>query len=398
VAVTDIDNVSSGGARNVESDLSGAVVHPTDATHKDIVWSVKEAGGTGVANIVDNKFTPAAAGTLVLTATIANGSAEGTPYTKDFTIVIDANITPVTNITGIPTAGIVNELVDLSGATIVPSNASFQSIVWSVKTAGAGITSITGTSFTPTAVGTVTLTATIANGVASGTPYTKDFAIAVDVRPVTGINFPSSGTGLTSITPSGTTSTANGKAGTEIDLSNAAATPGNATNTSIAWSVTSDGTTGAPTGAMSGNKVTPTAAGTLVITGTVAGGAAGGTAYTHTLTITVVFVPVTDFIFPGSGTGLTDIATDGTDAHKANGANGTEIDLSNVTVFPTDATKKDIEWSVDTNVAGISVTGLDTTGKFTPDKAGTLVLTGTVENGKTNGTADYEHTLTITIP
>jgi hypothetical protein len=369
VAVTDIDNVSSGGARNVESDLSGAVVHPTDATHKDIVWSVKEAGGTGVADIVDNKFTPIAAGTLVLTATIANGSAEGTPYTKDFTIVIDANITPVTNITGIPATGIVNESVDLSGPTITPNNATYQSISWSVKTAGAGITSITGTSFTPTARGSVTLTATIANGVASGTPYTKDFTIAVDVRPVTDITL--------------ATTTVNAKAALDLSSTNATVTPDNATFKSISWSVKTAGA-GVSTGTgniTGGNSVTPPLNGTFTLTATIANGAVGGASYTKDFDITVNKVVVTS---------ITGVPTTGVE--------NTPVELNVAVVNPDNATYKTIVWSIKETggVTGITAGELGGT-TFTPTSGADakVTVTATITDGAAAGnyTEDFEITI-----
>jgi formylglycine-generating enzyme required for sulfatase activity len=51
------------------------------------VWSVTNAGGTG-ASISTNSLSTTGAGTVVVTATIANGAAVGTPYTKDFNITV----------------------------------------------------------------------------------------------------------------------------------------------------------------------------------------------------------------------------------------------------------------------------------------------------------------------
>jgi uncharacterized repeat protein (TIGR02543 family) len=92
VTVTDITGVPSTVTKNFEADLNGATVIPATATNKTIVWSVKDAGGTGVtsAGIVNGKFEAEQTGTLVLTATIANGNGEGTPFTKDFTITVKA--------------------------------------------------------------------------------------------------------------------------------------------------------------------------------------------------------------------------------------------------------------------------------------------------------------------
>jgi hypothetical protein len=84
----------------------------------------------------------------------------------------------VTGISGIPTTGTVGTVVVLNG-TVTPATATNKTVVWSVTIPGAGVTAINGTSFTPAAAGTLTLTATIADGAAAGVPYTQDFPISV---------------------------------------------------------------------------------------------------------------------------------------------------------------------------------------------------------------------------
>jgi hypothetical protein len=51
--------------------------------------------------------------------------------------------------------------------------------VWSVKTAGTTGASISGSTLSTTSMGTVEVTATIANGTAAGTDYTQDFSITI---------------------------------------------------------------------------------------------------------------------------------------------------------------------------------------------------------------------------
>jgi hypothetical protein len=60
-------------------------VYPDIATHKTITWTVKDAGGTG-AKITKNVLTATAMGDATITGTVANGKAEGTPYTEDKTV------------------------------------------------------------------------------------------------------------------------------------------------------------------------------------------------------------------------------------------------------------------------------------------------------------------------
>jgi len=71
VPVTDITGVPSSTVVGVPLTLTGTVV-PTTATHKDIVWSVKDAGTTG-ATLSGNTLHTTSAGTATLTATISGG-------------------------------------------------------------------------------------------------------------------------------------------------------------------------------------------------------------------------------------------------------------------------------------------------------------------------------------
>jgi hypothetical protein len=108
--------------------------------------------------------------------------ATGDSYTVTKDLVFIAQwqgaFVAVTGISGIPTTGTVGTAVNLNG-TVNPATATHTTIVWSVKTPGAGVTAINGTSFTPTEEGTLTLTATIADGTAAGSPYIQDFSITV---------------------------------------------------------------------------------------------------------------------------------------------------------------------------------------------------------------------------
>jgi uncharacterized repeat protein (TIGR02543 family) len=85
-AVTAIAGVATEIKAGEEFELSG-FVFPPYATNKTIVWSLKNAGTTGVTAITDGKFTPAA-GTITVTATVANGATATTPYTQDFVITV----------------------------------------------------------------------------------------------------------------------------------------------------------------------------------------------------------------------------------------------------------------------------------------------------------------------
>jgi hypothetical protein len=77
VAVTGITDVPTAAIVNTPLSLSGTV-EPSNAANKTIVWS-----GNGVNNGV---LTATSAGTHTVTATIANGASESSPYTQNFSI------------------------------------------------------------------------------------------------------------------------------------------------------------------------------------------------------------------------------------------------------------------------------------------------------------------------
>ena len=99
-------------------------------------------------------------------------------------LYIDLDITvaryvpsPVTGITGVPTTATAGVALTLKG-TVKPAGAP-QTIVWSVEDPGTTGATINGSMLNTTAAGTVTVKATIANGLGVGIDYTEDFIITV---------------------------------------------------------------------------------------------------------------------------------------------------------------------------------------------------------------------------
>jgi hypothetical protein len=83
VPVTNITGPPSVAVVGTPLTLTG-IVTPSDASNKTIIWSVKNAGTTG-AKISGSVLSTTGEGTVVVTATILNGSALG-DFTKDFAI------------------------------------------------------------------------------------------------------------------------------------------------------------------------------------------------------------------------------------------------------------------------------------------------------------------------
>jgi hypothetical protein len=124
-------------------------------------------------------------------ATSALTEATGTfnDAKQDGTFVAVTNI----NFTGVAVNGTSGYPVSLAGAAAEPGNATNKTIVWTVKTADAGV--IAAGSFTPAisvAPGSqVQLTATVANGSAPGADYSIDHTITVNAPGTTtsGVDF-----------------------------------------------------------------------------------------------------------------------------------------------------------------------------------------------------------------
>ncbi|MDR2484814.1 MAG: hypothetical protein LBD55_05420 [Treponema sp.] len=170
VAVTDITGVPETATTGTPLTLTAAVT-PDNATNKTIVWRVKN----GAASISGNALNAAAAGDVTVTATIADGTARGADFTKDFTITVTAPLVAVTEITGEPETATTGTPLTLTAA-VTPDNATNKTVAWSVKS---GAASISGNALTAAAAGNVTVTATIADGTARGADFTKDFTITV---------------------------------------------------------------------------------------------------------------------------------------------------------------------------------------------------------------------------
>ena len=181
VPVSNIVNVPTTAMAGVPLTLT-ATVQPGNATNKTIVWSVENAGSTG-ATIEGNIFLATDEGDAQIKATIENGLTEDTPYVQFFTIEVGPHFVPVEEITDLPTQATAGVPLTLTG-TVMPEDASFQNIVWTVTYAGTTGAYITeGNIFNATGQGMAMVKAAIINGEAIGTPFEIEFPITVIVVP-----------------------------------------------------------------------------------------------------------------------------------------------------------------------------------------------------------------------
>ena len=87
---------------------------------------------------------------------------------------------PISHLTNLPTLAHVGVPFTLT-ATVNPSNATYQDIVWKVIYAGnTGATITNGNILNTTAKGNIMVLATIENGLAIGTPFTFEFSMAIE--------------------------------------------------------------------------------------------------------------------------------------------------------------------------------------------------------------------------
>jgi hypothetical protein len=374
VAVMDIIDVPSTATVGIPLSLSGTVV-PPNATNQIIFWSVQNAGTTGATIATgSNVLNTTAIGTVTVGATIINGESTTTSFNKDFTITVsDVGFVAVADIIGIPATATAETPLTLSG-TVTPSNATNQTIIWSVQNAGnTGATIATGSNvLNTTAAGTVIVGATIANGASATTNFTKDFTITVNAE-----------TTFVAVTDiSGIPDTAT--VGAPLVLTGIVR-PSNATNQTIIWSVQNAGNTGA-TIATGSNILNTTSAGTVIVGATIANGASATTNFTRDFTITVnaetTFVPVTD---------ITGVPTTTTV--------GTSLTLNGI-VTPSNATNQTIVWSILPGTTNATING----NILFANAAGRVIVIATIIDGTapgTNFTRNFEinvYAATITVP
>ena len=159
-----------------------------------ITWYTSSAGTVtttapiGISESVSNILNNAA--TVTMNATTAAQAG-----TRWFRVTIDGvqsavctltvSHVPVTNISGVPTTSTATLSLTLTG-TVVPSNATSQSITWTVQNQGTTGATISGNTLNTTSAGTVTVRATIVNGLTPTSNYTQNFDIIVSLAVLGG--------------------------------------------------------------------------------------------------------------------------------------------------------------------------------------------------------------------
>ena len=346
VPVSGITVTGAGGASTITQDKGTlaltATVTPANATNKTVTWSINN--GTGQATINSSGVVTAVSnGTVTARATANDGSG----VSDQMVITISGQVIPVSSIS-VTGAGGASTITQDKGtlaltATVTPANATNKTVTWSIAN-GTGQATINSSGVvTAVSNGSVVARATANDG--SGIFGEITITINNQVISVTGISI-SGGNAIS--TPGGS-----------LQLS-ATVTPSNATDKSVAWSIT--GGTGQATISQNG-LVTAVSNGNVIIRAT----ANGGTDIYATTTISVTnqTVLVESITVTASGGSAT--------------MTGLETSLQlNAAVSPANATNKNVNWSV---VNGSGQATISSTGLLTPVAYGTVTAIASAVDG-----------------
>ena len=316
--------------------LSVTNLTPANATNKALKW---ESKNTWVATVDESgNVTAKNPGEATITVTAAdNGGAQATCK-----VTVTERTAPVIKVTQIQlsqTRASLNEGKELQlTATVLPANATNQSLTWSSSVEGVATVDSTG-KVTAIKAGTTVITATAKDD--SGISASCTVQVTVPTVKVTGITL--------------NKTTASVVKGKTVALT-ATVTPDTATDKTIKWTTSNKNVATVSTDGV----VTAKAAGTAIITATAADDS--GVKATCKITVTNPVIKVTKVTLNKT---------------TASVVKGKTLTLT-ATVTPTNATNKNVTWkSSNTKIATV-----DGNGKVTAVAAGTATITCTAKADK----------------
>ena len=167
--------------------LTDVMVRPLDwATNTTIVWTIHNAGDTNATITSGNVLTATSMGTLILRATIANGSGQGIPFVYDFEIEV-VSIIPVTEIRGVPIFLPIGTY-NFHRYAVAPWNASERDVLWEIATGTTATGAVmNGSTLTTTGPGNVVVRATVLNGLEDGVDFVEYHTIVIDPDPTVSV-------------------------------------------------------------------------------------------------------------------------------------------------------------------------------------------------------------------
>ena len=174
VAPSDVIFSTTSLNANVSTTLATPTASPDNTTL--VPWFSYEIADAGTTGAVLNGaiITPYGAGTVKVRVFVQDGYC--TPIEKIFEFQV--SFTPVTGLSGdVPAECWVNKVYRLP-TTVTPSDASYQTVVWSVLNEGSTGAVIRGNEIIATNSGTATIRATCVNGSAYGSDFVKDYTVS----------------------------------------------------------------------------------------------------------------------------------------------------------------------------------------------------------------------------
>ena len=316
-----------------ETEQFYAIVAPANATNRNVTWSSSD---TAVATVSACGLVFAVStGQATITATTVNGN-----FSASAAVTVSPVAVAVTGVTVAPTSF----NLDVDGTftlteTIIPSNATNQSVIWSSDNTAIAIVSASGT-VTAIAPGSATITVTTVDGdftAASSVTVNPILVTNVSVKPATSLVVGGSETLFAEIEPS------------------------NACNQGVSWSSSNNSVA---TVSASG-VVTATGVGTATITVTTD---CGGLTAVSTVTVRAYDISVTGVSLPAATTAI--IVGD--------------TYTFNAAITPSDATNQNLTWSSNnTSVATVAAGGV-----VTGVSVGTAVITVTTVDGGFTATSN----------
>ena len=316
--------------------LSVTNITPANATNKALKW---ESKNTWVATVDESgNVTAKNPGEATITVTAAdNGGAQATCK-----VTVTERTAPVIKVTQIQlsqTRASLNEGKELQlTATVLPANATNQSLTWSSSVEGVATVDSTG-KVTAIKAGTTVITATAKDD--SGISASCTVQVTVPTVKVTGITL--------------NKTTASVVKGKTVALT-ATVTPDTATDKTIKWTTSNKNVATVSTDGV----VTAKAAGTATITATAADDS--GVKATCKITVTNPVVKVTKVTLNKTTASL---------------IKGKTLTLT-ATVTPTNATNKNVTWKS----SNTKIVTVDGNGKVTAVAAGTATITCTAKADK----------------
>jgi uncharacterized protein YjdB len=345
ILVTAISVSGQGGATNVTSGSTLqmlASVTPANASDPSVTWSVTNGTGSATINPSTGVLTGGNVGTVTVCATANDGSGvqDCITITIDPVLVSTITVQGQGGATSVATSGNLQMI-----ATVLPVNATNQSVTWSV-TNGTGTASINTTSgvLTGLTAGTVTVCATATDG--SGIQGCATITVVSNAVFVSSITVSGQG-GATAVT-----------SGNSLQMI-ATILPANATNQNVTWSVTNG------TGTATINTVTGVLTGGSAGTVTVCATAVDGSGTQGCTTITIDPILVTNITVQGQG-GITNVLS------------GNNLQMI-ATVTPTNATNPSVTWSITPGTGTATIN--PTTGLLTGGNPGTVAVVATANDG-----------------